>query len=472
MMNKKVQIAKYVIADFIGTALAWAAFFLFRKTVVENVPCSELGNALHDSKLWLGLLLMPLSWIALYAIQGTYRNVFRKSRLNELKQTLLATLIGSVVIFFVLLLDDRITSYKYYYLLFLVLFGLQFFFTYFPRLVITTRNVHRIHSRKIGFNTLLIGNGEKAWKIFQEVENQEISAGNFFKGFITMNESADPQLSEALPCLGSMDNVGQVIDDNAIEEVIIAVEKCERSMLSTIINLLSAKEVLIKITPEIRDIIFGSVKITSIFHSPLIVIDTRLMKEWQYSVKRIMDVAIASLAMLLLSPVYLVTAIIVKTTSKGSVFYSQERIGLGGKPFKMHKFRSMYTDAEKSGPMLSSDNDPRITPFGKFMRKVRLDEIPQFYNVLKGTMSLVGPRPERQYYIDQIVQRAPEYLLLHKVKPGITSWGQVKYGYAENVDQMVERMRYDLLYLENMSITTDIKILLYTAIIIVQGRGK
>ena len=243
-------------------------------------------------------------------------------------------------------------------------------------------------------------------------------------------------------------------------------------MLSTIINLLSAKEVLIKITPEIRDIIFGSVKITSIFHSPLIVIDTRLMKEWQYSVKRIMDVAIASLAMLLLSPVYLVTAIIVKTTSKGSVFYSQERIGLGGKPFKMHKFRSMYTDAEKSGPMLSSDNDPRITPFGRFMRKVRLDEIPQFYNVLKGTMSLVGPRPERQYYIDQIVQRAPEYLLLHKVKPGITSWGQVKYGYAENVDQMVERMRYDLLYLENMSITTDIKILLYTAIIIVQGRGK
>ncbi len=471
-MNKRLQIIKYLVADFLGSAVAWTLFFVFRKTVVEGVPCDELSNMWHDGNLWIGLLLLPLAWIALYAIQGTYRNVYRKSRLNELKQTLFATLIGSVVIFFVLLLDDRITSYKYYYLLLLVLFGLQFCFTYLPRLAITTRTVRRIHSRKIGFNTLLVGNGEKAWQIFQDVENQEISSGNFFKGYITMNESTDPRLAQALPCMDTMDNVAQVIDENAIEEVIIAVEKCERSLVTTIINVLSAKKVLIKITPEIRDIIYGSVKITSIFHSPLIVIDTRLMKEWQYSVKRIMDVVIAALAMILLSPVYLITALIVKTTSKGSVFYSQERIGLGGKPFRMHKFRSMYTDAEKAGPMLSSDNDPRITPFGRFMRKVRLDEIPQFYNVLKGTMSLVGPRPERQYYIDQIVQRAPEYLLLHKVKPGITSWGQVKYGYAENVDQMVERMRYDLLYLENMSITTDIKILLYTAIIIVQGRGK
>ena len=180
-MNKKVQISKYVIADFIGTALAWAAFFIFRKTVVENVPCSELGTMLHDNNLWLGLLLMPFSWIALYAIQGTYRNVFRKSRLNELKQTLLATLIGSVVIFFVLLLDDRITSYKYYYLLFLVLFGLQFFFTYFPRLVITTRNVHRIHSRKIGFNTLLIGNGEKAWKFSKKLKIRRFRQETFSK---------------------------------------------------------------------------------------------------------------------------------------------------------------------------------------------------------------------------------------------------------------------------------------------------
>ena len=471
-MRVKAQTAKYIVSDLIGSALAWAAFFVFRKTVMEKVPCAELGASLDDLNLWLGMVILPLSWIALYAIQGTYRNVFRKSRLNELKQTLLATLIGSVVIFFALLLDDRITSYRNYYLLLLVLFVLQFCCTYFPRLIITTRTVRRIHSRKIGFNTLLVGSGQRAVDIYNEVEGQELSAGNFFVGYVTVGDAPGNEASAVLPCLGAMDDVGRIIDDNGIEEVIIAVEKCERSTITTIINMLSTKKVIIKITPDMRDIIFGSVKMTSIFHSPLIVIDTRLMKEWQYSVKRLMDIFIALVAMIVLSPVYLVTAVIVKATSKGGVFYSQERIGLGGKPFRMHKFRSMYTDAEKSGPMLSSDNDPRITPFGRFMRKVRLDEIPQFYNVLKGTMSLVGPRPERQYYIDQIVRRAPEYRLLQKVKPGITSWGQVKYGYAENVDQMVERMRYDLLYLENMSITTDIKILLYTAIIIVQGRGK
>ena len=196
------------------------------------------------------------------------------------------------------------------------------------------------------------------------------------------------------------------------------------------------------------------------------------MPEWQYSLKRIFDIVISLVAMILLSPVYVVTAIIVKATSPGPVFYAQERIGHLGRPFKMHKFRSMYVDAEQAGPALSKDNDPRITPFGRFMRKVRLDEIPQFYNVLRGTMSLVGPRPERQCYIDQIVKRAPEYLLLQRVKPGITSWGQVRYGYASNVDEMVERLRYDLLYLDNMSLTTDLKILLYTVIIIIQGRGK
>ena len=216
----------------------------------------------------------------------------------------------------------------------------------------------------------------------------------------------------------------------------------------------------------------GSIHQESIFHSPLIIINTRLMPEWEYSLKRLFDVVLSLVAMLLLSPVYLITAIIVKCTSPGPVFYAQERIGYHGRPFKMHKFRSMYVDAEQAGPALSKDNDPRITPFGRFMRKVRLDEIPQFYNVFKGTMSLVGPRPERQYYIDQIVKRAPEYKLLQRVKPGITSWGQVRYGYASTVDEMVERLRYDLLYLDNMSLLTDLKILAYTVIIILQGRGK
>ncbi len=459
--------------DAFAALVAWAVFFFYRKLSIEHNRFDDVNLVFQDRNFWWGIVLLPIAWCCFYAILGTYKNVFRKARLKELQMTFWASLIGVIVIFFALLLDDNIYSYRTYYVSFLMLFVLHFALTYIGRLCITSRTARLIHTRKIGFPTLLVGSGEKAYNTYLDLDSQAVYSGNLFVGFIKVNGYTDERLAQAMPYLGDTEAINSLIEKYNIEEVIFAIDDHDDTKITQIIRLLDSRDdVILKITPNMRDIVYGSVKLNSIFHSPLITINPRPMEEWQYSVKRLMDILLSLLALVLLSPVFLVTAIIVKCTSPGPIFYAQERIGYRGKPFKMHKFRSMYVDAEASGPALSSDDDPRITPFGRIMRKYRLDEIPQFYNVLKGTMSLVGPRPERQYFIDKIVERAPEYMLLHKVKPGITSWGQVKYGYAENVDEMVERLRYDLLYLENMSLATDIKILLYTVLIIFQGRGK
>lgn len=476
MTERKLKY-RYLIGDLLTAMIAWSLFFYFRKSGVDRIPMNQWSQLVTDANYWLGLILVPAGWLALYAIQGSYRKTLRKSRLKELGDTAVASLIGVTVLFFAIMLDDEIRSYKYYYISFLFLLVVHFLLTYGVRLIQTTHTVKQVHSRKIGFPTLLIGSGPNAYKTYIDLENQEVYTGNLFVGFLSLQPAdtaaVDTRLQGVMPHLGSLSQCRSIIEDNRIQEVIIAIEDNEKeSIRDVILTVNSINDLILRITPDTRDLLVGHVKVDNVFHSPLITINNRLMSEWQYSLKRIMDVAIASVAMLLLSPVYLVTAIIVKATSPGPVFYTQERIGQYGRPFRMHKFRSMYIDAESAGPALSSDNDPRITPFGRFMRRVRLDEIPQFYNVLRGTMTMVGPRPERQYYIDLIVQRAPEYMLLQRLKPGITSWGQVRYGYASNVDEMVERLQYDLLYIENMSISTDIKILLYTVKIILQGRGK
>ena len=473
-MEKK-QRTKYIIADTLSAMLAWGILFLFRKVAFEHTGFSDVADVFNDSNFWFGLILVPAGWLSLYTIQGAYRNVLRRARLTELLDTLLASLIGVVAIFFLLLVDDHISTYRNYYTSFLFLFGVHFTLTYIPRLIITSHTVRAVHTRQLGFPTVMIGSGPRALQTYNDLQNQETYSGNLFIGYIDLSATT-PQpsaLDSIMPRLGTLDDLRHIAKRQRIEEAIVALEPDQKDLLQeTLLAINSCGDIIIKITPDARDISVGAIHQHSIFHAPFIVINNRLMPEWQYSLKRIFDIVISLVAMILLSPVYVVTAIIVKATSPGPVFYAQERIGHLGRPFKMHKFRSMYVDAEQAGPALSKDNDPRITPFGRFMRKVRLDEIPQFYNVLRGTMSLVGPRPERQFYIDQIVKRAPEYLLLQRVKPGITSWGQVRYGYASNVDEMVERLRYDLLYLDNMSLTTDLKILLYTVIIIIQGRGK
>lgn len=468
----KFGIFAYALADFLSSSLGWLLFLYYRKNAGAPIEFTAFFEGLSLKDFWLILLLIPFFWLVIHLFSGAYFNPYRKSRFIEIYRTLISSIIGTIFLYFIFFLNDNSSDNAYYYKSFFVYLLIQFLCTSLGRIIVMRGIKNEINKGRFGYNTLMIGGNQQAVNIYQDILDNEVKLGYTFKGFVYADDSANNGMSHYLPRLGSIDQLEEIIDKHQIEEVIIAIDTSEHNRLQMILAQLSHRQVIIKITPDLYDIISGSVRTSNVFGAVLIEIYPELMPDWQRVIKRAIDIFVSSLVLVLLSPLYLIAALKVKWSSPGPVFYKQQRIGLYGKPFWIYKFRSMVLNAEDNGPALSSEHDPRITRWGKVMRKWRIDEIPQFFNIIRGDMSLVGPRPERKYYIDIISQTNPHYKFLHKVKPGLSSWGMVKFGYAQNTQEMIERMKYDLLYIKNCSLVLDFKIMIYTILVILQGRGK
>jgi len=461
---------KYVLGDYVMSNVAWFVFNCLRYHMGMVVGYGSLLHFLTGRVVLAGQLVFPLMMMAVYALSGYYNEVCRKSRLQELLTTVTSAAVNTLIIFFLALINDVIGVRGMDYKLLLMLWALLFGLVYAARCVITNITSRNIKSRRWTFPTLVVGSGAAAVAFVDQLNNMHDSMGYDVRGFVSIPGENDAK--EARLPRYDLADVEQVCRNEGIQELIVVPTRQESLQVMNAINRLFGLGLPIKVVPDRFNLLKSQVRITDMYGATLVDISGSSMSESGKNVKRLIDVVVSALALVVLLPFFALIALIIKNDSEGPVFYLQERIGYHNKAFNIIKFRSMRVDAEQGGtPQLSTDNDPRITRFGRVMRKYRIDELPQFWNVLKGDMSLVGPRPERRYYIDLISQRVPAYALLHQVRPGITSLGMVKYGYAQNVDEMVERLSYDLMYLENMSLLNDMKIMAYTVKIVFTGRG-
>lgn len=454
----------YILSDVVSALITWVLF---------NEYWLKFSSPMYQNlNVVPGTIIVVFFWLLLYYATGYYNNVLRKLRLEDFSQTFLVTFVGCCVLFFLVFIRN-LGAYQHFIENTLVLFLLQFHFTLIPRLFITSYLINQERKGNIKFRTIFIGQIEKIAQVWCDINSRNKGTCHLIIGYIPVPGTKKVQNSiEGLEKIGDFNEIHQIVKSKQIDDVIIALEENHVSTFRKIIYELNSSNVVVKVNPELYTVVQKQAIISSLFKYPLIEVSRDLLRPWQASLKQLIDILGALTGLILSLPISLFLMISIKLDSPGPIFYTHERIGRFGKPFRIIKFRSMYYNAEINGPQLSSQFDPRITKIGRFMRRFKLDEIPNFINVLKGEMSLVGPRPERKFYIDQIVKRTPEYTRLLKVKPGVTSWGQVKYGYAENVDEMIRRMRYDLLYIDNMSIYVDFQILARTILIILRGWAR
>ena len=426
--RRKKQQLLYVFIDILSSLLVWGCFLIFRWLVYDGRVFSIDSVLVPMFNFYTPLIVYPIGCLAIYYLSGYYLRPLRKPYLRELLRTFVSALIISFGAFFIFIIDDPVTQYERYFTSLLVLFALQFLGSYIPRWLVT---------------------------------------------YISHKLDNDTPRTYTIHTMKEVEQFEQAHAVEPYDEVILDFKsKTKENDIYTLINRLYPRNVEISVVPSLYDMLTGAAMIDEVSDQPLIHITEHKMSDTELCIKRAFDTVVSVAMLVLLSPLYLILTLLVWYSSKGPVFYRQERIGLHGLPFEIIKFRTMCVHAETETPQLSADNDPRITKVGKWMRKYRLDELPQFWNILRGDMSIVGPRPERRYFINQIEEKAPYYCMIYKIRPGLTSWGPIKVGYTDTLDKMIRRLNYDIVYIENMSLTLDIKIMFHTIGVIFNGKGQ
>jgi len=423
-------------------------------------------------EFFIPMLVVYFYWLIIFTFVGMYRTWFAASRFDEMSTLFKASFVGVFVLFFVIFIDDylhNISSSSR--ILVFIYWGLFLFFVGVGRLFI--RSFQRsLLIKGIGRkNALIVGFNSKGFDVQKQIDEHR-ALGLDIKGFVSLNDANVGKANEKINVIGDLSELPDLIEKIDAKEVIIALDKDDRDKLVDIISLCEGKNVGLKIAPDLYEILSGQAKTNQIYGISLIDIMPQLMPEWEKKLKRVMDIFVSLFILLVTLPVTIIVAILIKIDSKGPAFFIQKRCGMNGEVFKIIKFRSMFVNAEEeTGPVWSSKDDPRITRVGKIIRKMRIDEIPQMFNVLKGEMSLVGPRPERPFFVDKLSGEIPFYTRRLKVRPGITGWAQVKHKYDESIEDVKIKLRYDLFYIENMSLRMDFKIILRTIFVVLFGKG-
>ena len=464
-MNKRLEKILVLLIDFVTINVSWAIYFVLK---VE----SGLFDSFSNPVFLIPMFTVYIYWVLIFLFIGMYRSWFATSRFDEVSTLFKASFVGILILFSVIMYDDsvhNVPSQTRYVIL--IYWGIFFVLVAFGRVIV--RSIQRnLLIKGVGRRgAIIVGFNPKAHKIHDSIDKHR-GLGLDVKAYTAVKRENVGKEYNGIKAVNTTNHLRSVINKYDAKEVIIALEKNEDDIFMKVIEKTEGIDIGLKIVPDLYEIISGQAKTTQLYGFPLIDIKPQLMQEWEKKVKRLMDITLSFMFLIFASPIMLATAIAIKLESKGPVFYKQERMGINGTTFKIIKFRSMRQDAEKlSGPVWATKDDPRITKVGKFIRKVRIDEIPQVINVLKGEMSFVGPRPERPHFVEKLSEEIPLYRRRLKVRPGITGWAQVKHKYDETIEDVKNKLRYDLFYIENISLRMDLKIIFRTVFVVLFGKG-